>query len=218
MILIHFGHSFAPGKAKNIFTVTLRDGTPILYTNVDSKLSPMESYNLDDGQWNHVAISMPKRSCRPSEVVMYINGKTVETIQQGPDEPIFFITSGRTSLGGFGMSSLAFDDDLSDMVPFRGRMDQFFMWAKTLTHDDLSIAMEKKFKHYTGRRCISNDRTVHLWLKYKQCNDRCYSDINCWGFSYKIRGNGRKPRCAHYHDKRPDLGVPNDKWECVRAT
>jgi len=216
MILIHFGNTFIPQDHKDMFTLTLRGGTPILYARAGSELSPVEIYNLGDTKWNHVAISMPKQSCRLSEVVMYINGKIVKTI--GPkheqDKHIFFNTSGRLSLGGFGLSSLAYDERFPRLSPFLGRIDEFYMWGKSLTPYDVAVSMQKGFNYKTGRKCIKKWGTRQLNLK--KCIINCSYDPDCWGFAIRTNNTNDIDKCIHYK-KRPRIGAPDQLWTCGKV-
>merc|ERR1740139_277156 len=130
MILVHYGHSFGFQRfAKDIFTLTLEKGTPKLYINDKSVLIPTKSQKLNDGRWHNIAVSMPSNSCTLSEVAMYIDGDIIETSIPQHDDHIFFITSGRMSIGGFGYSHESFERFLPHLIPFTGRIGNFFLWG-----------------------------------------------------------------------------------------
>jgi len=143
MILVHYGHVFGFGQnkkfTKNIFTLTLEKGTPKLYVNANSVLVPEQSYKLNDGKWHDIAVSMPSKSCTLSEVVMYIDGDIIETGMPQNDEHIFFITSGRMSLGGFGYSHKKFETIFPRLKPFTGKMAHFYMWGRSIGDSDLKL-------------------------------------------------------------------------------
>jgi len=136
MILVHYGHSFGFDPIskflKDIFTLTLENGTPKLYTNDKSVLIPTKSQNLNDGRWHTIAVSMPSKSCTLSEVVMYIDGDIIDTSIPQHNRHIFFVTSGRMSIGGFGYSDKSFESLYPHLIPFTGKVDHFFMWGGSL--------------------------------------------------------------------------------------
>jgi len=133
MILVHYGHSFGFQRfAKDIFTLTLEKGTPKLYINDKSVLTPTKSQKLNDGSWHDVAVSMPSKSCNLSEVVMYVDGDIIETSIPQHDDHIFFMTSGQMSIGGFGYSHNSFESLFPHLKPFTGKISSFYMWGMSL--------------------------------------------------------------------------------------
>lgn len=135
MILVHYGHGFSLNSNKNIYTLTLNNGTPMLYISRVAILKPEKEYELNDGNWHHVAVSMPSNSCRLSDVIMYVDGKAVETIATR-NYSIFFVTSGRLSIGGFGYSHHGYESFFPHLSPFIGKMDEFQMWGRAIRDDD----------------------------------------------------------------------------------
>lgn len=140
MILVHYGGTFGERSAKNIFTLTLNNGTPMLYISSKSILKPERGYDLNDGRWHHIAISMPKTSCTLSEVIMYIDGDVIETVAK-KNINIFFITSGRLSIGGFGYSNESYESIFPHLSPFQGKVDEFYMWGRAIEDNDLRESM-----------------------------------------------------------------------------
>jgi len=142
MTLVHYGNAFdfnAQKKMKrNIFTLTLKNGSPILYSSPQQILEPVDAFNLNDNEWHHIAVSMPRRSCLLSEVVMYVDGRVAATKTPQRDTRIFFISSGRMSIGGFGHSSEKFEIALPHLSNFVGGVDDFFLWTRKIEEEDLS--------------------------------------------------------------------------------
>jgi len=138
IILVHYGHMFGTRNSpKNFYTLTLENGTPKLYANVNSVLEPQQTLTLNDGKWHDIAVSMPRKSCALSEIIMYVDRHVIETIVPQNDEYIFFITSGRMSIGGFGYSHKSFEKMLPHLKPYTGYMDDFYIWGRSIEDDDL---------------------------------------------------------------------------------
>ena len=138
MLLVHYGNNFGyvVGSKKDIFTLTLKNGTPALYRSPTSVLVPEDSFTLGDNEWHHIVVSMPKPNCKLSEVVIYIDGTSVRTKQPKFDKHIFFITSGRMSIGGFGYSSDSFESVYPNFSSYVGSIDDFSMWSRPIEQND----------------------------------------------------------------------------------
>jgi len=143
MILVHYGFNFGTRSSKNMFTLTLKNGTPMLYVASNAILIPKREYYLNDNTWHHIAVSMPTESCNLSDIIMYVDGKVIETTVK-KDPNIFFITSGRLSIGGFGYSHESYESNFPHLSPFVGRVDEFYMWGRAINTDDLRIAMQQR--------------------------------------------------------------------------
>jgi len=138
MVLVHYGQNFGNTISyKDMFTLTLNNGTPILYSSPESALKPLNKDNLNDGQWHHLAVSMPKKSCRLSVVDMFIDGKNVKTKSPAINNHHFFVTSGSMSIGGFGYTSRVYDSTFPTVKPFIGGVDEFYLWSKPIKKKDL---------------------------------------------------------------------------------
>jgi len=220
MILIHYGDSFAPWGAKNMmFTVTLKNGFPILNSGPKNKIIPKISFNLSDGQWHHIAVSMPTRNCLLSEVVMYIDAEIVQTVMSEGSEDnksLFFTTSGRVSLGGFGYSSVSYDTLFPHFMQFNGRMDEFYLWNKSIGQEDLKLSAKKNFTHYYGHKCKNfGGKSKRKWgVSSLECEKKCREDVHCWGFESK---KGKKAfSCVYFNDpqNRPKLGRKSEGQTC----
>jgi len=217
MILIHFGNSYGASKRKNIYTVTLKEGTPILYIGQASYLKPKEDYNLNDSKWHHVAVSMPKQSCRLSQVVMYIDGKIVETIPppQDKDHYIFFSTSGRLSLGGFGLIPDAYEEVYQNFHVFIGRMDQFMLWSKTIEYEDLRFAMQANLRTIKDKKCQASSKFEEKYISSAaNCRRQCKQSMECWGCEVTKNKKTGGIHCLHFTE-RPVSGRFEEGASCA---
>ena len=128
MILFHYGDSQEKiVDDKDIFTLTLNNGTPILYISHAATLKPSKQYYLNDGSWHHVAVTMPINSCMLSHVIIYVDGQAVETTTTSDTH--IFVGNGKLSIGGFGYSSKRYESEFPHLLPFIGEMDEFQMWS-----------------------------------------------------------------------------------------
>jgi len=141
MILVHYGHYFSGISSKHIYTLTLQNGTPMLYISPTATLRPRRKYDLNDGNWHHIAVSMPRKSCTLSEVIIYVDGEAINTIADKYDGNIFFTTSGRLSIGGFGYSHESYEENFPHLSPFNGMLDELYVWGRALKEDDMKLLM-----------------------------------------------------------------------------
>ena len=141
LVLIHMGGIFAHRheSKEHIMTLTLDNGFPSLYINSDTRLVASIENGLSDGEWHNLAVSMPRKSAKLSELTMIVDGKSVPATVEGIDDHLFFSTNGRLSLGGFGQSGRIFDSETFNfMSPFSGLMDDVFVWSRPLKTSDFS--------------------------------------------------------------------------------
>eukprot|EP00555_Chaetoceros_dichaeta_P012900 CAMPEP_0198262498 /NCGR_PEP_ID=MMETSP1447-20131203/10998_1 /TAXON_ID=420782 /ORGANISM="Chaetoceros dichaeta, Strain CCMP1751" /LENGTH=143 /DNA_ID=CAMNT_0043950757 /DNA_START=36 /DNA_END=467 /DNA_ORIENTATION=- len=141
MILIHYGHNYRGTSPKHEYTLTLQNGNPMLFISPTAISQPDRKYDLNDGNWHHIAVSMPRKSCSLAEVIIYVDGKAINTIQDGYDGKIFFTTSGRLSIGGFGYSHKSYEEKFPHLSPFIGEVDEFYAWGRALKGDDVKLLM-----------------------------------------------------------------------------
>jgi len=141
MALVHYGHYYGGNSQKHIYTLTLQNGDPMLYISPTAILRPESKHDLNDGNWHHIAVSMPRKSCKLSEVIIYVDGKAINTVRNGYDGNIFFTTSGRLSIGGFGYSHKTYEENFPHLSPFIGMVDEFYTWGRALKGDDVKLVM-----------------------------------------------------------------------------
>ena len=214
MILIFFGNAYGVSIRKDMYTVTLKNGYPILYFGPDSFLkSDNEDLKLNDGKWHHIAISMPHKSCFHSDVIMHIDGVNIPTTYNPEyNKRIFFSTSGRLSLGGFGFSFNGFKEQYPDFSNFVGHMDQFILWGRSIEDTDINKAMLKNMKTTKDRICkksvkVSEDKVSLTFYRanLRTCEKKCKHLRECWGYGFLINNSGEN-ECKHFKDDRPEIG------------
>lgn len=139
-ILVHYGpvgSNRIPYKDR-MFTLTLNEGRPAIHTSRNFKLvASDENINLATNEWQHLAISMPRKSCRLGEVEMFVNGQRVDTVVEGNNHRLFLVTAGRLSVGGFGRSLSRMEALLPEHEPFEGLIDDVWVWARDLRQGDI---------------------------------------------------------------------------------
>lgn len=148
-ILVHYGHTFGvtDQSPKDIFTLTIKNGKFNVYTSPDSALQTKKSYDLEN-EWHHIAVSMPRAGCKLSKVVIYLDGKPVPTAEPRKDKNIFFISSGKVSIGGFGHSNENFEKIYPGLSAYTGSVDDFYMWARPIETDDfLAMGLNDDVEH-----------------------------------------------------------------------
>ena len=225
MILVHYGAAWM-GSAKydnvrSSFSLILDNGIPKLYTRENTFLRPKGPKRLNDGNWHHIAVSMPSARCKLSEVELYIDGKIKLTHIPGNsiDEVLFFYSYGRLSLGGLGYSAKAYERLHPKWKFYQGSMDEFTLWGRALTSNDIALAMNKNFITYNQTTC--DDKNVYykfvkyLSTQYSECLESCKSSPKCFGFQSQILSNGFH-QCTLYNN-RPSKGVSKSNHICAIA-
>ena len=97
MIMFHYRTSSGAKGSKYHVTVTLAKGVALVYFCPECQLEPDgDGTDLADGEWHHIAISMPKeKSVQMTFVRMYIDGERVKTsMRNGKSENVFLQTQG----------------------------------------------------------------------------------------------------------------------------
>jgi hypothetical protein len=135
MVLIHMGGIFAHRheSKEHIMTMSLDHGIPSLYISSDTRLVASEMIGLADGKWHNLAISMPHKSAKLSELVMLVDGNRVSAAVEGTDDYLFFSTNGRVAIGGFGQTGRIYDSHkFRFLSPYDGLIDEVFIWSSPL--------------------------------------------------------------------------------------
>lgn len=213
MMLLHYGATYSGSKAsKDILTLTLNQGVPNLYTSSKKRLVPIASIEkLNDGKWHHIAVSMPKKSCLLSEIIIYIDGKKISAATD-KDENIFFVTSGRMSIGGFGYSSSQYESMFPEIKPYVGLLDDFQVWSRKIEISDLPIIKSGKTLVFHNRReCIKDDNAVALSLSLQKCSRKCLRTTECLGIEWGKTGS--QFRCFQLSTS-PKLGLERKRTKC----
>jgi len=144
MVLVHYASTWGPQRKKDHLLVTLRNGFPAFYLGRNKAYTITSIDSIADGEWHHLALTMPEQSCRSSQIQMYIDGdeKVLESMMPGStDEFVFFLTSGKMSFGGLGYGSGAANAVYNDKMPYLGELDDVTVWSRTLyTKDILALS------------------------------------------------------------------------------
>jgi len=189
MVLVHYDRAWKSGASaqKNIFSLILDNGKPVLYSSKTSTLKPLNSgmAPLNDGGWHQVAVSMPRSGCRLSEVKMFIDGKPVATSVKN-DDILFFVGFGSLSIGGTGFSFFV-QADFPSWEPYTGLLDEVNIWARTIWQKQLKQSPMKNFisDAQNCKETITQGmkiRYVKNLKKKKQCQNRCKKLVPCLGF------------------------------------
>ena len=140
LLLINTGSIWGT-SIMNFLNLNLNNGVPEVMIS-ENQWASAETGKINDGEWHHVAVSMPSDGCLLSEVQIYVDGGEVETRLTGADKKLFFNQAVRLGIGGLNYSSKAFNSMKVD--PYVGAMDELIIWARGLTPDDVQSAMGEK--------------------------------------------------------------------------
>ena len=211
MILVHYGNVYGADvksvtSGKDQMTLILSDGIPELYIKHNRKLVSQIN-SIADGRWHLVSVSMPSRSCRLSEIEIFVDEKAVKTERRGKDTNTFQLTHGRIAIGGFGSTTEVYEEIFSDWNPYMGLIDDFFLWP-------MPLKQREAFTRNTDYECMklggdknnSYHRNTHITSKNK-CRTKCKNDDACLGFEFSAGS------CIHFNTE-PVLGSVKENSEC----
>jgi hypothetical protein len=121
---------------KGFMNLRINNGLPEVVISEDHNLLALTE-KINDGNWHHLAVTMPKESCRLSEVLIYVNGKkTVTRIKKGSDITLNFTKSMRLSIGGLGYTNKAFNK--LNVKAFKGLIDEVCIWTRSISAEEIS--------------------------------------------------------------------------------
>ena len=140
MVLVNTGRGFM--GLRGLMNLNLNDGEPELLIAHNERLVA-KGQKLNDGQWRHIAVSMPKKDCLLSEVQFYVDGQPVESEVVGKDKPVIVSLANRLSIGGLGhgTSQAPFSKLIHvehGLKPFEGSLDEISVWARGLTATEVA--------------------------------------------------------------------------------
>ncbi|MHC4351366.1 MAG: LamG-like jellyroll fold domain-containing protein, partial [Planctomycetota bacterium] len=143
MVLINTGRAGLRG----LMNLNLNDGEPELLMADDARLIA-KGQKLNDGQWRHIAVSMPKKDCKLSELQFYVDGQPVESNVVGQDKPINISMANKVTIGGLGHGNgkTPFSKLIHGKLgikPFVGSLDQISVWARALTATEVAELAKK---------------------------------------------------------------------------
>jgi hypothetical protein len=138
MVLINTGRAGLRG----LMNLNLNDGEPELLMAANERLIA-KGQKLNDGQWRHIAVSMPKKDCKLSEVQFYVDGQPVESNVVGRDKPINVNMANKVTIGGLGHGNgkTPFSKLIHGKLgikPFVGSLDEISVWARALTATEVA--------------------------------------------------------------------------------
>jgi hypothetical protein len=118
------------------FILSLNDGLPQITTSKGGKLCG-NCQQLNDGQWHHIATTMPADGCLLSAVQIYVDGVPVNTHLVGKDFRLYLGRAGKLGFGGFGYGSQ--DVTTAQFEPFIGELDDISIWTRPLSRREISM-------------------------------------------------------------------------------
>lgn len=139
MVLINTGRGTLK---RGLMNLNLRDAKPELLMGDDARLAA-KSRKLNDGKWHHIAMSMPTKDCKLSELQFYVDGRPVESEVVGKDNPINVSMVNKVSVGGGGHNNgtSSYGKVLQanfGVKPFTGSLDEVSVWARALTAEEVA--------------------------------------------------------------------------------
>jgi hypothetical protein len=218
MILFHYDHKFNGNSRDNIFSLTIAYGQPKLYSSSTSVLQPIIRNNLNDGKWHHIAVTMRSRSCLLSEVLMYIDGRSV-SLRVTNDDYLYISTYGSLSIGGFGYSNTK-QSEFPTWRLYEGAIDEIYVWDRRIRpRSDLATAMRKNFKATHGRECKQQDGSISTYYikAPDECRSHCSSNRLCWGYEIQSQLNTEAICKLFTGGERPSVGNESSGSSCFSA-
>jgi len=139
MVLINTGRGSLP---RGLMNLNLRNAQPELLMADDVRLIA-RGQKLNDGKWHHIAMSMPRKDCKLSEIQFYVDGQPVEAEVVGKDIPINVNMVNKVSVGGGGHENRRssygkFMQENFGVKPFEGSLDEVTVWARALTAEEVA--------------------------------------------------------------------------------
>ena len=138
MILINTSRAGRRG----LMNLHLNDGAPVLLIAYDTRLAT-KGQKLNDGKWHHIAVSMPRKDCKLSEVQFYVDGQAVESNVVGQDKRISVNMANKVTISGLGHGNgkTPFSQLIHGKLgikPFVGLLDEVSVWARALTDAEVA--------------------------------------------------------------------------------
>ena len=214
MVLVHYGNSYgrkvnSVKHSKDHMTLVLSDGVPEVYFQHNRKLKA-DIGSIADGNWHQVAVSMPQKSCKRSEIDIFVDKEAVNTVGKGKDmkRHIFENTHGRMAIGGFGSTAEVYEKVFPKFGPYQGLLDDISIFAKPI---------QKKvsgFKRYRNHDCTkvegdeSNFEIMPRLTSRKKCKGRCRKYKVCFGFEFSAG------KCMHFNSEPIFMGEPKMGTDC----
>ena len=210
MVLVHYGNSYgrqvnSVKRGKDHMTLVLSGGVPEVYIKHNRKLKA-DIGSIADGNWHQVAVSMPYKSCKLSEIEIFVDKEAVNTVRKGKETNIFENTHGRMAIGGFGSTADIYETIFPECGPYEGLIDDFSLLAKP-------IQKTNGFKINRNYDCIKvegdepNFKVMQKFTSRKKCKKKCKKYKVCFGFEFSAG------TCMHFSSE-PIVGEPTMSTEC----
>jgi len=138
MVLINTGRAGLRG----LMNINMNNGEPELLIAQNARVIA-KGQKLNDGKWHHIAVSMPRKDCRLSEVQFYVDGQGVESNVVGQDTRINVNMANKVTIGGLGHGNgkTPFSKLIHGKLgikPFEGALDEVSVWARPLTATEVA--------------------------------------------------------------------------------
>jgi len=111
---------------KDFLNLYLDDGIATVAIS-NKKMLKAQNQKLNDGQWHRIKVSMPHDNSKLSQLIIEIDGKTVDATPTNGDAQIKFNQSMRFTIGGKGYSSNAMKT--LPVTNFIGLIDDVSLWT-----------------------------------------------------------------------------------------
>ena len=139
MVLINTGRG---GLNHGLWNLNLRNARPELLMADDARLLA-GGQKLNDGKWHHIAMSMPGKDCKLSEVQFYVDGQAIGSEGVGKDQAINVNMVNKVSVGGGGhdRGRSSYEKLLQThfgVKPFEGSLDEIYVWARALKPEEVA--------------------------------------------------------------------------------
>jgi hypothetical protein len=210
MLLLHYDR---PWKAtasglenKNMFSITLKDGLPRVYVSKAATLLSQHSEAVNDDGWHQIAVVMPHKSCKLSEVLLFIDGKKVST-RLTNDTPLHFEYFGQLSIGGVGFARTDVSNLFPSWRPFVGYIDEVYLWQRRVYAKQLRTAPIRRFKRRKNSKCTPTGKvvTIDQVPKVGRCSGKCKRTVNCVGFKTSAVQGSEDLQCTLFLSHAPHV-------------
>ncbi len=138
MVLINTGRA----RLQGLLNLHLNNGQPELLLAANARLIA-KVQKLSDRKWHHIAVSMPKKDCRLSEVAFYVDGQRVDSDVVGQDNRVNVSLANKVTVGGLGHGNgkTPFSKLLHvelGIKPFEGSLDEVSVWSRPLAAEEVA--------------------------------------------------------------------------------
>ncbi|GFH57818.1 hypothetical protein CTEN210_14294 [Chaetoceros tenuissimus] len=215
MLLLHYDRPWKADASglenRNIFSMTLKDGSPRIYVSKAATLLSQHSEAINDNGWHQIAAVMPYKSCKLSEVLLFIDGKKVST-SVTKDTPLHFENFGHLSVGGVGFAGTDVRNLFPSWKPFVGYIDEVYLWQRRVYARQFRTAPMRRFKRRKNSKCTPIGRvvTIDQVPKVRKCRRKCKRTVNCVGFKTSSVEGSEDLQCTLFLSHAPHVNKDRD--------